>query len=150
MNEFFQTKKEWDSLILRLTLAFVMFPHGAQKLLGWFGGFGFEKTMGFFTTKMGVPMFVALLIIVGESLGALALIAGAFTRLCAFGIFVIMAGAIIMVHWSNGFFMDWFGNQNGEGYEYHLLVMAISLILMLKGGGKFSIDSIICDRLVKI
>ena len=150
MKELFQTKREWDNLILRLTLAFVIFPHGAQKLFGWFGGFGFEKTIGFFTTKMGIPMAIAFLIIIGESLGALALVVGALTRLCALGIFVIMMGAIAMVHWSNGFFMNWFGKQNGEGFEYHLLVMAISLILIFKGGGKFSLDGFISDRLVKV
>ncbi len=149
MMEFFKTKREWDNLILRLSLAFVIFPHGAQKLFGWFGGFGFEKTLGFFTAKMGIPMVIAFLIIIGESLGALALFFGVFTRLCAFGIFIIMTGAIFMVHWSNGFFMNWFGKQNGEGFEYHLLVMAISLILIFRGGGKFSVDGVISDRLLK-
>ena len=150
MKEFFETKKEWDNLLLRLALALVIFPHGAQKLFGWFGGFGFENTIGFFTTKMGLPMIIAFFIIIGESLGSIALVLGALTRLCAFGIFAIMTGAIFMVHWSNGFFMNWFGKQNGEGFEYHLLVIAISLVLIYKGGGKFSIDGFISDRLVKL
>ena len=149
MKEFFETKREWDSVLLRLTLACVMFPHGAQKLFGWFGGFGFEKTIGFFTTKLEIPVAIAFLIIVGESFGALALVAGFFTRLCAVGIFFIMTGAIVMVHWSNGFFMNWFGSQTGEGFEYHLLVMAISLVLIFRGGGKFSLDGFISDRLVR-
>ena len=147
--QIFKTEGEWDSLFLRLAVAFVIFPHGAQKLFGWFGGFGFEKTVGFFTAKMGIPMVIAFLIIIGESLGALALFFGILTRLCAFGIFVIMTGAIVMVHWSNGFFMNWFGKQSGEGFEYHLLVIAISLVLMFRGGCKFSVDGIISDRLKK-
>ena len=88
-------------------------------------------------------MAIAFLIIIGESLGALALVAGVLTRLCAFGIFVIMTGAIAMVHWSNGFFMNWFGKQAGEGFEFHLLVIGICIPLLVSGGGKYSVDSLI-------
>src|SRR5215510_2240569 len=122
MKALFQTDKGWSGFILRVTLGLVMFPHGAQKLLGWYGGFGFEGTMGFFTTQMGMPWLVAFLIVIAESFGSLALLAGFLTRFVAASLAVIMVGAISMVHLPHGFFMNWFGKQQGEGYEYHLLV----------------------------
>ncbi len=141
------TDQAWSSLILRVMMGMVMFPHGAQKLFGWFGGFGFSGTMGFFTDKMGIPALIAFLVIIGESIGMLALIAGFLTRFSAASLAVIMFGAIGLSHWDNGFFMNWFGNQAGEGYEYHLLVIAICVALTLMGGGKWSVDGMIADRL---
>ena len=123
-----------------------MFPHGAQKLLGWFGGYGLEGTLGFFTVKLGVPLFIAILVILGESLGALGLITGFLTRFCAAGILMIMGGAIVMSHAANGFFMNWSGQQAGEGFEYHLLAIALCLPLIISGGGKFSADDLITKR----
>jgi len=149
MKTFFQTNEEWSYLILRVMLGIVIFPHGAQKLLGWFGGHGFDGTMEFFTGKLGVPMVIAFMIIIGESLGSLGLIAGFMTRLCAVGVLCIMSGAIVMAHWSNGFFMNWFGNQEGEGFEYHLLAIGICLPLILYGGGKLSVDGCISGRFFK-
>jgi putative oxidoreductase len=140
MRALFRTTDDISLLILRVTLGVVMLPHGAQKLLGWFGGFGFSGTMGFFTQKMGLPWIVAFLIIIGESFGAVGLIVGFLTRIGAFGILLIMSGAIVMVHWPNGFFMNWFGKQAGEGFEYHLLAIAMSLVLLLYGGGRWSVD----------
>lgn len=128
-------------------MGIVLFPHGAQKLLGWYGGFGFSGTMGFFTEKMGLPGAVAFLIIMGESIGALMLIAGFLTRFAAFSLAIIMVGAIRLVHWPTGFFMNWFGQQTGEGFEYHLLVIAIAAALFLAGGGKWSADRIIAEKL---
>jgi putative oxidoreductase len=130
-------------------LGIVMFPHGAQKLLGWFGGFGFSGTMGAFTEQMGIPWIIALLVIIGESLGAIGLILGFLTRFTAFGMTCIMVGAIWLVHWPNGFFMNWFGKQAGEGFEYHLLVLAISVALMIAGGGKWSVDKVIATQLIR-
>lgn len=121
----------------------MIFAHGAQKLMGWFGGNGFEGTMGFFIEKMGLPWLVAFLVIVGESLGSVALIAGLLTRFTAASYIVIMLGAIVTVHWPQGFFMNWFGQQQGEGYEYHLLVIAMSTALVVIGGGKWALDSLI-------
>lgn len=149
MKAFFQTDDSWTGLILRLTLGVVMWPHGAQKLLGWYGGFGFDGTLGFFTEKMGLPWFIAFLIIIGESFGSLGLLAGFLTRFCAASIGVIMLGAITLVHWPNGFFMNWFGKQAGEGYEYHLLVLGIATVLTLIGGGRWSVDRQIAQRLAK-
>lgn len=147
MKALFQTDDRWTGLILRLTLGLVMFPHGAQKLLGWFGGFGFDGTMGFFTQKMGLPWLIALLIIIGESFGSVALLAGFLTRFTAASLAVIMLGAIALVHLPNGFFMNWFGQQQGEGYEYHLLVIGIAAALVVTGGGKWSVDRTVMERL---
>lgn len=123
-----------------------MFPHGAQKLLGWFGGFGFEGTMGFFTQKMGLPWLVALLIIIGEFFGSLGLLVEFLTRFSAASIGVIMLGAISLVHWPHGFFMNWFGQQKGEGYEYHLLVIGIAAALVVTGAGTWSVDRELAKR----
>ena len=147
MKRLFNTDESWSGLILRLTLGLVMFPHGAQKLLGWFGGFGFDGTMGFFTQKMGLPWIVAFLVIIGESFGSLALVAGLLTRFTAASFIVIMLGAIVTTHWPVGFFMNWFGQQPGEGYEYHLLVIGISAALLASGAGKWSLDRLIAARL---
>jgi putative oxidoreductase len=149
MKAFFQTDESWTGLILRLTLGIVMLPHGAQKVLGWFGGFGFDGTMGFFTHTMGLPWIIAFLVIIGEFFGSLGLLAGLLTRFSAASIGVIMLGAIAMVHAPNGFFMNWFGKQPGEGYEYHLLVIGISMVLTIVGAGRWSVDQQIAQRIGK-
>ena len=143
----FATDRDLGSLVIRVTLGIIIFPHGAQKLLGWFGGYGFNGTMGFFTDQLGVPALLALLVILAESLGSLALVAGFLTRLSAFGIGASMTGAILMVHASNGFFMNWYGAQAGEGYEYHLLVLGMALALIIKGGGRYAVDALVAERL---
>src|SRR5437867_11487658 len=140
MRDLLKTDDSWAGLILRVTLGLVMLPNGAQKLLGWFRGPGFSGTMAMFTDKMHIPMFLALLVIIAESFGSLALIAGLLTRLAAFGITCIMVVAIAMVHWPNGFFMNWTGKQAGEGFEYHLLAIGIALVVMIYGAGKGSVD----------
>ena len=132
-------------LILRLTLGIVIFPHGAQKLLGWFGGGGFSATLQGMTS-MGLPAVIVFLVIVAESFGALGLIAGFLTRFSAFGISMVMLGAIFTVHAKVGFFMNWFGQQQGEGYEFHLLALGIALALMLRGGGKLSVDGALSNK----
>jgi len=147
MKTLFQTDEAWSSLILRVMLALVLFPHGAQKLLGWYGGFGFSGTMGFFTGTMHLPWIVAFLVIIGESFGSLGLLMGFLTRFTAASFTVIMLGAIAMVHWPNGFFMNWSGKQAGEGFEYHLLVIGMSLALLIAGGGKWSMDGVIAKKL---
>jgi putative oxidoreductase len=134
-----QTDDSVVELILRLTLAVVIFPHGAQKVLGWFGGDGFKNTMQFFTSS-GIPMGFALLAMVAEFLGPLGLAVGLLTRIAAFGIACVMLVAIVTVHWQHGFFMNWFGTQQGEGFEYHLLVLGIALALMIMGAGAWSVD----------
>lgn len=147
MKALFDTDESWSGLILRLTLGLVMFPHGAQKLLGWFGGFGFDGTMGFFTQKMGLPWIVAFLVIMGESFGSVGMLAGFLTRFTAASFIIIMLGAIVTTHIPHGFFMNWFGQQQGEGYEYHLLVIGISAALLVTGAGKWSVDRVLAERL---
>jgi putative oxidoreductase len=135
-----QTDDDTATMIMRIMLGVVFFPHGAQKLLGWFGGYGFSGTMSMFTDKMGIPPVLAFLAIMAESVGAVALIAGFLTRIAALGIGTNMVVAIVMVHLPNGFFMNWAGTQKGEGFEYHLLAIALALALIIRGGGKWSID----------
>jgi putative oxidoreductase len=126
--------------ILRVVLGIVFFAHGAQKMLGWFRGFGFSGTMGFFMGTMHIPALFAFLAIAAEFFGGLGLIVGFLTRIAAFGISVNMLVAISMVHHVFGFFMNWTGAQKGEGFEFHLLVLAITSFLMIRGAGAFSVD----------
>lgn len=142
METLFKTDTQNSLLTLqRAVLGAVMLPHGAQKLLGWFGGYGFDGTMKFFTDTMHVPAPLALLAILAESFGALLLIAGLGTRLAALGISAVMLGAVLTTHRQVGFFMNWFGNQSGEGYEYHLLALGLSVSLLIAGGGRFAVDT---------
>lgn len=141
-----RTDNDIASFVLRVLLGIVFFPHGAQKVLGWFGGYGFSATMATFTEKMGIPPFLAFLDIVAEFGGAIALFIGLLTRVASFGIACVMVVAVLMVHLPNGFFMNWFGKQQGEGFEYHILVIAITIALMIKGGGRWSIDGLISKK----
>lgn len=149
MKAFFRTDEGWTGFILRTTLGLVMLPHGAQKLLGWYGGLGFSGTLGLFTEKMGIPLSIAFLVIVAESFGSLALLAGFLTRFAAASLAVIMLGAIVMVHLPQGFFMNWFGQQQGEGFEYHLLVIGIAAALLVTGGDRWSVDRILAERIAR-
>jgi putative oxidoreductase len=126
--------------ILRLILGVVFFAHGAQKALGWFGGYGFSGTMGFFTGAMHIPAPLAFLAICAEFLGGIGLLVGLLSRVAAFGIACNMLVAVVMVHRHFGLFANWAGDQKGEGIEYHLLALAIALAIMMKGSGAFSID----------
>ena len=139
----FKTNSGFAPLVARLTLGVIMFPHGAQKALGWFGGHGFTGTMGFFTGTMHIPVALAFLAIAAEFAGSLGLIAGLLSRVAAFGIATVMAVAILTVHAPNGLFMNWSGNQKGEGYEYHLLAIGLALIVMIYGAGKASLDGLV-------
>jgi putative oxidoreductase len=142
-----QTNGGIPALIARIALGLVMFPHGAQKMLGWFGGHGFSGTMGFFTAMMHIPPLFALLAILAEFAGSLGLIVGLFGRVAAFGIASVMTVAILTVHMTNGFFMNWFGDQKGEGFEYHLLAIGLALVVMISGSGAASLDGAIARRL---
>ncbi|MBA3845880.1 MAG: DoxX family protein [Planctomycetes bacterium] len=127
--------------ILRLTLAAVMFPHGAQKALGWFGGHGWSGTMGYLTGPAGLPAPVAALVILVEFVGPLLLVAGLLTRPVALAFIGLMIGAVTVGgHLQHGFFMDWQGSQAGHGIEYHLLMVGLALALVLRGAGAWSAD----------
>ncbi len=141
-----QTDDDITSLVLRVLIGVVMFPHGAQKLLGWFGGFGYSGTMGFFTANMGIPGVFAFLVIMTEFFGALALISGTLTRVAAFAVGFDMLMATILVHIPVGFFMNWSGKQQGEGFEFHILAIAIAVALIIKGGGRWSVDGLLSKR----
>jgi putative oxidoreductase len=129
--------------ILRLVLGVVFFAHGAQKALGWFGGYGFTGTMGFFTGMMHIPAVFAFLAIAAEFLGGLGLILGLLTRVAALGISCNMIVAVAMVHHQFGFFMNWTGGQKGEGYEYHIVLLAALVVLMIRGAGAASVDRVL-------
>jgi putative oxidoreductase len=137
------TDHDWLLTVVRLVLGIVFFAHGAQKLLGWFGGAGFTATMDFFTHRMGIPAPLALMAIAAEFFGGLGLIVGLLGRVAAFGIICDMLVAVVMVHSHVGFFMNWYGTQQGEGFEYHLLAIALGLAVVVRGSGAFS-----CDRLL--
>jgi len=132
--------------LLRLVLGVVFFAHGAQKALGWFGGPGWHATMAGFTGHMGIPSPFAVLAICAEFLGGIGLLIGFLTRVAAFGVAVNMCVAIAMVHGPNGFFMNWQGTQHGEGIEYHVMVLAITVLLMVHGAGALSVDHAISAR----
>ena len=142
LKKLLQTDDDIAGFIARIVLGSVIFPHGLQKLIGMFGGFGFSATVDFFVNS-GIPSAIAILIIIGESFGALTLIIGLVSRFAAFGISLIMLGAIFMVHLPNGFFMNWFGNKQGEGFEFHILAIGLGLITMIKGSGKWSVDRLL-------
>ena len=139
LRKLFATNKDVIPIFLRLTLGAVMFPHGAQKVLGWFGGGGFKATLEGMT-GMGLPAAIVVMVMIAEFLGSLGLIFGFLTRLSALGVISVMLGAVFTVHQQYGFFMNWMGKQAGEGFEYHLLAIGIAVALLVRGGGAFSID----------
>lgn len=147
MNGIFRTSNSFVDLVLRITLAVVFFPHGAQKALGLFGGHGFTATMDTFA-KMGFPPLLGALDIAAEFLGPIGLFFGFLTRVAAFGIFCVMVVAVWTVHAHVGFFMNWAGQMPAgkEGYEYHLLALALAFAVMVRGAGLLSIDGIIARR----
>lgn len=140
-TKIFKASAQYSDIILRCALGIIFFAHGAQKLLGWFGGYGWTGTMGFLTNTVGLPGFLAALTILIEFFGGIAIIFGLFTRPAALGIFIVMLGAIFKVHLANGFFLDPKGVANGIEYPFSLLM--ISLYLMVKGAGKISLDRLI-------
>lgn len=140
LKKLLQTTDDYALTLSRIVLGIVFFAHGSQKVFGWFGGYGFSATLQAFTQKMGIPTPLALLAILAELLGGLGLIFGVLTRVAAFGIFCVMLVAVSMFNWKYGLFMNWAGTQKGEGFEYHLLAMALSAVLMLRGAGALSVD----------
>ena len=146
MNKLFATNNSYAPTILRLLLGSVLFAHGAQKLLGWFGGYGFEGTMGFFTGTAGLPWIVGFLVIIIEFFGALSLLLGFATRLWSISMIFLFIGIVLTTHLPNGFFMNWYGSQKGEGIEYFLLSIGMATSLAVSGAGKLSVDRLLARQ----
>ncbi len=146
-GKIFNTHNDWASLATRLTIGIVLFPHGAQKMIGAFGGYGFSGTLGFFTDTMNLPWIVSFMVIIIEFFGALSLIAGFAGRIWSALIAVLFIGIIFSSHLEHGFFMNWFGNQQGEGYEFHLLMIGLAIATLINGSGKYSADSLITRKI---
>jgi putative oxidoreductase len=148
VKKFFGTDTQsWALLFARLALGIVVLPHGMQKALGMYGGYGFEATLGAFQ-GMGMPLLLGVLVILAEFVGPIGMILGLGTRFMAFSIFLTLGGAMFLGgHVDNGFFMNWFGNQAGEGMEYFILIIGLSLAGMFGGSGKFSVDNLISKYL---
>lgn len=142
-NLLYSTAPGWAGTIARLALGLILLPHGAQKLLGLFGGYGFKGTMGFFTGTMKLPYALGLLVIITEFFGSLSLIIGLGGRFWAAAMVVLMLGIILTSHVANGFFMNWYGNQAGEGYEFHLLAIGLALVVAVSGSGNWSVDRLL-------
>jgi putative oxidoreductase len=138
------TRRESAPVVARLVLGLVMFPHGAQHALGWFGGYGFQGTLGWMTDTLGFPASLAALAIVVELLAPIALVLGLGGRLAAAGIIGLMVGAA-STHVANGFFMNWFGAMKPgvEGYEYHLIALALAAVVAIDGSGALSVDRLL-------
>jgi len=147
MHRILKSQNNWGGLIARLTLGIVLFPHGAQKMLGWFGGAGFTGTIDFFTNQLQLPGIVALSVILIEFIGSISLILGFASRLWSLAIAGLFTGIIFTTHLEHGFFMNWFGNQAGEGYEYALLIIGIAAAVFVNGSGKYAVDSQIVKSL---
>lgn len=138
---FYNTGSHLSGLIVRMTLAIVLLPHGCQFVFGWFGGFGFDASMNYLTQAEGLPWLVAIAVIMLQFFGPLALLAGFFGRFFALALTGLFTGMIVTSHWSHGFFMNWSGSAAGEGFEYHLLAIGLSSVLLLTGSGSWSVDA---------
>jgi putative oxidoreductase len=140
-------QQSWSLLVARLALGLVILPHGMQKALGLFGGYGFSGTLGAFQS-MGMPLLIGVLVILAEFVGSICILVGAGTRFMAFSVGLTMAGAAVLGgHINNGFFMNWFGAQKGEGIEYFILVVGLALVLLIGGAGRYAVDNLISDKL---
>lgn len=139
------TDHDRATLLIRVALGVVIFAHGAQKVFGWWGGYGLAGTMGYFQS-IGIPALFGALAIGADFLGALGVITGLLSRVAALGILCNMVVATALVHWPNGFFMNWTGQQKGEGFELHILAAAMALYVIIKGGGAASADGVLASN----
>lgn len=141
IKKILNTESNWGAFVARLALGIVLFPHGAQKMLGWFGGLGFTATIDAFTDQMSLPWLVAFAVICIEFFGSIFLVLGFASRLWSLAIGGLFIGIIFTTHLEHGFFMNWYGNQAGEGYEYALLMVGIALAVLINGSGKYALDA---------
>lgn len=146
LNRILKTSDSWSLLVLRLLLGIVIFPHGTQKLFGWFGGYGFAGTMNYFTQTVGMPRLLGFVVILLETFGVVALMAGFATRLMALLFSLLALGIVVTSHIQHGFFMNWYGAQAGEGFEYFILWLGICGALLIAGGGVYSADKALSER----
>lgn len=135
----FGTDGDWVIAIARVVLGVVFFAHGAQKMLGWFGGTGLKTTVRIFQEDLHIPAPLAVLAVAAEFLGGLGLIVGFLSRVAALAIALVMCVAVA-VHRRFGFFMNWYGEKKGHGVEYHILVLALAMLVIFKGAGALSVD----------
>jgi putative oxidoreductase len=142
----FGTNNDWAGTLVRLTIGLILFPHGAQKVLGIWGGFGFNGTMGYFTGSLHLPWIIGFLVVFIEFVGSLFLLIGFASRFWSVSIIILMIGIIFTSHINNGFFMNWLGTQKGEGFEYHLLIIGLSVTTLINGSGKYSIDAFLTSK----
>ena len=143
----YKTNGQQAGLVARIALAIVMLPHGCQLLFGWFGGFGFTGSMTYFTQVEGLPWIVGLMVILLQSVGPVLLLLGIMGRFLAFAMTMLFFGMVATSHWQHGFFMNWMGNQQGEGFEFHVLAIGLSLATLVNGSGAYSIDAVLTKRL---
>ena len=132
-------------MLARLALGIVILPHGAQNLFGWFGGPGIDGALGSYAAN-GIPPFLGWIALVAQFFGGVALVIGFMGRVAAFAIAVVLIAAVITLHWSVGFFMDWNGQLQGEGFEFHILAVTLALIVLIRGSGALSIDRVLSTR----
>jgi putative oxidoreductase len=140
------THADWVVTIARIVLGVIFFAHGAQSMLGWYGGPGLARSMRTFTEQLHLPSTLAFLVLAGELFGGIGLIVGLFSRIAALVIMLTMVGAIATVHFRFGLFLNWFGSQKGDGIEYHLLVITLALVVLVEGAGPFSLDSLVHEH----
>jgi putative oxidoreductase len=133
-----QTNADYVFTLVRIIAGIIIFPYGMQKLFPWFGAWGIKKSLQQLTLRK-IPKFIAWLIIIGQSFGSIALVAGFLGRIAAGGLFIIFTGALI-VHLPDGWAMNWFGEKKGEGIEYHVMLLTLLLIVIVRGSGAISID----------
>jgi len=140
------TQADWVVGIARIVLGIIFFGHGAQKMLRWYGGSGLTMSMRMFTEHLHLPSTLAFLVIAGELFSGIGLIVGLFSRIAALVIVLTMIGAIVTVHFRFGLFLNWFGTQEGHGIEYHLLAIALALVVAVEGAGAFSLDRLVHEH----
>jgi putative oxidoreductase len=148
LSQILATDSNWVPALARIILGIVFFAHGSQKVFGWFGGHGLRQTLRTMTEFVGLPSIIAFAAVGTEFVGGAALILGFLGRISALGIAVNMVAAIFMVHGKYGLFMNWFGDRKGHGIEYHLLAIALAIVIIAKGSGAFSLDLLLSTRIL--